>query len=324
MDFRTIRYFIEVADNHSLRIASDRLHIASSAISRKISMLEQALGVRLFDRTSAGMSLTTAGTVYRDYARRVMAETDRINVEMFAIKGVIRGHLRIAMLDGITADLGIRAWSRFHALHPDVTLEIQASGADRVIEAVVSRTVDVGVAANSQKVAGITTLGRLKAPVYAVMSPAIYQSFMGQAKIADITQRYSLALPDRTFVLRRQIDACAELARIRLSPELVTNSVEALREYARSGGGVTLLPQLAVSGDLRDGRLVGIPLAEPILRNSTIDIVVSKGDALSPSLKAYVNCIKDAAEDIASALRTTARPLRRSKPRRLKSAEASS
>ena len=65
-----LRYFLEVAQVGSLTEASVRLHVATSAISRQISGLEQTLGTPLFERQPRGMVLTAAGEILAVHARR--------------------------------------------------------------------------------------------------------------------------------------------------------------------------------------------------------------------------------------------------------------
>ena len=58
MDFTALRYFSETANSRSIRIASERLHVSPSAISRQIAKLEFELKAPIFDRQAKGMVLT--------------------------------------------------------------------------------------------------------------------------------------------------------------------------------------------------------------------------------------------------------------------------
>jgi len=64
--------FIAVATEGSVRKASEKLNIAASAVSRRITGIEEDLGVPLFERHARGVRLTEAGKILLDHARQVM------------------------------------------------------------------------------------------------------------------------------------------------------------------------------------------------------------------------------------------------------------
>src|SRR2546421_445580 len=69
-----LRYFFEVARYGSFRLAAEKIHIAASAISRQIQLLEQELGTKLFARKRAGLQLTAAGEALLYRVKKAMGE----------------------------------------------------------------------------------------------------------------------------------------------------------------------------------------------------------------------------------------------------------
>ena len=68
MNLRQLQYFIEIAELRSFTRAAEVLHIAQSALSRQIRLLEDELGANLFNRLDRGVTLTEAGDLLRDRA----------------------------------------------------------------------------------------------------------------------------------------------------------------------------------------------------------------------------------------------------------------
>ncbi|HZW46452.1 MAG TPA: LysR family transcriptional regulator, partial [Microvirga sp.] len=78
MDIAQLRTLIHVAELGSLSKAAGRLHIAQPALSRQIRLLEEELGIRLFDRHGRGMVLTERGRDVLRHAIRVLAELEEL------------------------------------------------------------------------------------------------------------------------------------------------------------------------------------------------------------------------------------------------------
>src|SRR6476661_7204182 len=75
-ELRHLRCFVVAAEELNFTRAAARLHVAQQSLSSTIRLLEQSLGVRLFDRTTRVVKLTTAGESLLPAARRIIAEAD--------------------------------------------------------------------------------------------------------------------------------------------------------------------------------------------------------------------------------------------------------
>ncbi|MDX6647141.1 MAG: hypothetical protein QOK40_2868 [Miltoncostaeaceae bacterium] len=102
IELRHLRYFLAVAEELHFSRAAERLHIAQPPLSQAIRRLELELGVRLLERTSRVVSITEAGRVFAEEARRVLAEFDRAVTEARRAGGA--GRLRIGCLPHLPFD----------------------------------------------------------------------------------------------------------------------------------------------------------------------------------------------------------------------------
>lgn len=125
MELRQLEHFLAVADHGGFTKAARQLHYGQSALSVSIQALERELGVLLFDRTTHRVGLTDAGALLVPPARRALASAEDCRDIAAAVRGALRGTLRIGMMQSfgvfdIPAVLG-----RFHQAHPGVDLQIR-------------------------------------------------------------------------------------------------------------------------------------------------------------------------------------------------------
>ncbi len=116
-------FFLAAVEEQSFHKAAERLHIAQSALSRRISDLEHDLGVSLFERQARGVKPTAAGRALAQDVRRILADVDQTarRVRRVAEGGV--GLLRISFTEGmVRRPLLPAAIRRFRARYPDVDL----------------------------------------------------------------------------------------------------------------------------------------------------------------------------------------------------------
>jgi DNA-binding transcriptional LysR family regulator len=167
-DLDDIRAFTEVAESGSLTRAGTRLGMSKSMVSRRLARLEAELGTPLLARTTRGMSLTEAGTDFRPFAQRMVADLESAR-DAISRQGEATGRLRLTAplsfgsshLAPVLAELAVR--------HP--RLEINTSYSDRIVD-LVGEGFDAAVRLGN--LADSSLIARRIAPMHAVLvaSPA--------------------------------------------------------------------------------------------------------------------------------------------------------
>ena len=293
MTSAALRYFLEIVRSGSLREASERLNVAASALSRQVRKLEHEAGMALFERGPRGMVLTGAGEAYARYARAVALEHDRVRAELAEIRGLRRGTVRVASVEGLVADVLPLAIAGFLATHRGMRVKLTTLGTDDVIAAVRDGEADVGVSFHARADAAVRCVRRVRDPLVAVVHPAAPLAARRRLTLSEALQG-PLALPEPGFGIRRLVDDEARRLGVVVQPLLETNSIEALRSFARSGAGLSLLPRRSCGGDVTAGRVVPLPMAEPALRGASTDLSVLAGRRLPGAIDAFVHRVEAA------------------------------
>lgn len=289
--FNPLKYFVEVARSGSIRGASDRLHVAASAISRHIQIFEEDAGAPLFERHARGMGLTAAGEIYLRYAQSVLSEGDNTQLEIDALKGIKRGHIRVCSIEGIITGPLFDTLRSFRRRFPEITYSVKAMGTHTVMQTVRDGEADIGIAFQASPLAGSHIARRIPDPLHLICAHG-HPLVNARHVTLDEIVRHPLALPDRTFGIRQVMDTACHVHQLRLVIALETNSIEALRAFAREGAGATILPSLAAKSDIEAGTVVAIPVSDPMLSASSVDICVREGRVLPAVVVEFLNTME--------------------------------
>lgn len=122
MELRQLEHFVAIAEERSFTRAAGRVHLVQSALSTSIRALERDLGVRVFERSTHHVALTDAGEALLPEARRALAAAEQARDAVLAVRGAIRGTLRIGIMQSLTLVDVASLLARFHDLHPGVDI----------------------------------------------------------------------------------------------------------------------------------------------------------------------------------------------------------
>ncbi len=146
MELRHLRYFVAVGEELNFRKAADRLHISRPALSKQIKDLEEEITVRLLDRDTVSVSLTKAGEIFLDDARKILLHADNAVARANEAQSGHRGKLRIASVGIIATDFLPRTLKIFHQEFPSVEVAFVEMLPAEQLAALADGRIDIGFA----------------------------------------------------------------------------------------------------------------------------------------------------------------------------------
>ncbi len=288
MELRQLEHFVAVAEDESFTRAARRLGYVQSALSVSIQSLERELSVRLFDRTTHRVLLTDAGRALLPSARATIASAEGFRDEAAAVNGVMRGHLRIGLMQSFTALNVPRLLGRFHREHPTVELTVRPAigGAAAMLSAVATGELDLAFVAVAESPSDLRVL-----PL--VTEPLLLTTRESDARRSGRTVKLE-QLSDATFVdfpvgwgIRTVVDRAFARLGIERPVGIEIADVPTFIQLIREGLGVALLPDSLLVGDPR-----GLD-TQPITPALSWDlaVVARAPDATSPAAAAFLELV---------------------------------
>jgi DNA-binding transcriptional LysR family regulator len=143
MELRHLRYAVAVADTLNFTRAAERLHIAQPPLTQQIRALENEIGLTLFDRTNRKVSLTAAGAVFVEHARRILRDVEGMTAASQRVHRGEEGRLVIGFLSSIAFDYFPRVMRTFRTRYPAAQVELLEMKHLPLLNALRSGTVDL-------------------------------------------------------------------------------------------------------------------------------------------------------------------------------------
>lgn len=276
-----IIYLYESIQRGSMRAAADALNIAPSAVSRQVALLEQELAIPLIERHTRGVKPTEAGRFLLEYFREQRSHQGDFLSRLQELRGLRRGTIHIALGEGFVSDLMAGPLTKFGSNYSDISVVLDVGGTNEVMRRVIEDEADIGLIMNPPPETKIVSRKISKQPIYAIVGPDFpLLNKKGPFRIHEFLP-YPLALNHPTFGLRQIIQLVEQTEKIKLTPNLTTNSFHILREFVKLQLGVTFLPAFVVRSELEAGELFAIPIRHPILENAEAHLITRAGRKLS-------------------------------------------
>lgn len=134
MNLNQLRIFFESAKLQNFSKAAERLYITQPAVSAQIKQLEDSLDVKLFNTVGRRVHLTEAGKVLLDSAQKIFELEREAEAAMQDIRELKRGTLHIAVTKDYAPHVIPRYVSRFHSLHPKISIHLSEGSSAEIIE----------------------------------------------------------------------------------------------------------------------------------------------------------------------------------------------
>ena len=254
--FEELQSFVAVVEAGSFTAAADRLDTAKSAVSRRVSALEERLGVQLLRRTTRRLNLTDTGRSFYERSARILADLDEAEAAVLQEHGELRGTLRIALplsfgvghMGGVIAE--------FKRRHPRVEFDLDLN--DRRID-LIEEGMDLALRIGRLRDSSLIARRLFEARTVVCASPAYLEEHGTPTTPKDLQSHAclvygNLAEPGRWVYT----DDAGNRQHVDVRVEMSASSGDFLNTVAAEGQGIVIQPTFIASSRICNGDLVPI------------------------------------------------------------------
>ena len=247
MELRHLTYFVAVAQKLNFSRAADELHVAQPAISQQIRVLENELGVQLFDRAGKRVSLTRAGEVLLPHAHHILAEVETARNEVRDLSQLNRGTASLGAPPTVSSHLLPGRLTRFRRRYPGLEVTLREAGTESLIQMVEDSQLDLAIVV-SDDLPPVVEAAPMMEEKY-VLAVGLLHSLSKQSavRLADLSGEAFILFPEGYKLREVTLTACK---RAGFEPKVALDggAMQSALEFVAAGLGVALVPQLALEG----------------------------------------------------------------------------
>lgn len=288
VDLRHFRAFLTVARLGSFTRAAAQLHVSQPALTVQIRQLEEALGLRLFDRNNRRVLLTASGQQLVGPAERLLAEFDGLVRDAGDLSARRRGVVTIAVLPSVAADLLPDVLRELSTRHAGLDVRLHDVVAGRVVEMVKNLEVDFGIGSLDRPDPDLRWKPIVRDRLCAFV-PAGRRVPRGGLSL-EALGRQPLILTSRDSSVRQLVERTLARRRVAARVAYSVTYMSSALALVRAGLGVAILPESAGrAADTTGARAV--PIREPLLTRD-IGVISHAERSLSPAAAAVVDLLE--------------------------------
>lgn len=260
-DFR-LKVFATVAKTQSFTKAANELYISQPAITKHIKLLEDSLGVRLFDRKGNAISTTPAGEILLGYANDIATIYQAIQFELGTLKDQPAGEFRLGASTTIAQYLLSPVLASFHEKFPNIKLSILNGNTEIIENAVLTKSISLGIGEGKRHHSGLKYVDFTSDELVLVTHTESRYAKLTQIELTDL-RNIPLVLRERGSGTLEVIESALKEQNIKLSSlPVVMNlgSTESIKSFLENSNSVSFISVRAVGREISRGDLKIVPV----------------------------------------------------------------
>jgi DNA-binding transcriptional LysR family regulator len=260
-DLRDLELFVAVADAGSIARAAERSHTVASAVSKRISDLEEVFGCALIVRAAKGVELSAAGHALLIRARVLLHQAAQLDDEMRRHASGSSGYVRVFANISSIVEFLPGALASFSAAHPDIHVRLEEHVSSAIAAAVADGSADFGIVSELPLVEGLSTVPFRNDELVVVLQPGHPLARRQSLHFAEIADQPFVGLHAGSALHHVLTRAAMETGRT-LNWRINVTSFDAACAMVAAGLGVGVVPRAATTPYIRSLSLASIALSD--------------------------------------------------------------
>ncbi len=284
LTFRQIQVFAAVARHQSFTRAGHELHLSQPAVSMQIKLMEEQVGLPLFEQLGRKIYLTEAGHELARYSTAIAQQLDEAAQVINDLKGLAGGHLHIAVAT-TGAYIAPYLLAAFARLHPHLKVSMDVTNREALLHQLADNEVDLAVMGRPTEELALDATAFLDNPLVVIAPPGHPLARHPQISLQDLAE-YPFIVREAGSGTRSAAERFFSKAGVSLQTSMEMSSHEAIKHAVRAGMGLGIASLHTIREEVTAGHLIILAVQGlPIQRHWYL--VHRQGKRLSAAAQAF-------------------------------------
>ena len=258
-NFHQLRVFHLVATLKSFSRAAEEMEISQPAVSIQVRELEKRMGTTLIHRLRRGLQLTDTGQAVFSYTQRIFSLAEEMEIAVQDIQGLRSGRLTIGSSTTPGEFILPHAIGQFRKRYPAVEVSLSISNTRSVIEMILTRELDLGMAGAPVSIEGLASFPYVSDDIVIIAAPTHPLAQRSGVGLQDL-EGLDFILREPGSATRQTAESCLEKYGISVKPVMELGSNQAVKGAVASGLGLGMLSRFGVVPDTLAGLITVLPV----------------------------------------------------------------
>ena len=284
-----LRYIDVVARERSIRKASEKLNITSTALNRRILALEDEVGTPLFERLPSGVRLNTAGELFIQHIRSQMTDLSRVLSQISDLSGVRRGHVTISGGPELLASFLPKQIAQYRQEFEAVQFDVVRHTPAESLAALINFESDMAFVFDSVLPSDVHIVASVSQPLYALVQDNHPLAANSMLKLQDCLA-WPVVSPQTDSGLKTMLEVGRLRTAANLQTVIHTDETEFVLDYVRREQAVGFAIPLSFEGSTQSlSGLKAIAIDERDVPPGIVHLVQRKGRVLSVAAAKFMD-----------------------------------
>ncbi len=295
LDVRTIRLFVAVYEAGSITKAAEREHIAQPALTVRLQQLEDALNVKLFERTPQGVTPMPAGRHFYGLCLDLLKRFDAVGAQMIQFNGAVAGAITAGIMPSICHGPLAPMLARYCNDYPNVEVRIVEGLSGTLAGWVLNGEVDFAICNRPASPSGLESRLLLSYRLVLVSARGAAFKPFAPCKLGQIGA-LKLVLPSRHHTLRHALDQHIDRGELLPVKTLEIDGQSATLQFVAHSDWSTILPAIALINEFDSHRFTINPIDAPNFTTEIYELRSSR-QTLSLAAEHFIHMLETSMRD---------------------------
>lgn len=292
MDLDQLQLFKDIAQTRSISRGAAMNGLTQSAASQAVQEMERRLGVQLLDRSRRPLVVLPAGQLLYDFARDVLRRRQDLLAQLEELKNERSAAVRIAAIYSVGLNQMSRLEEEFRRRMPGVRIEVSYLRPEKVYQAVAEDRVDLGLVSYPASTREVAAIPWKEEPMVVACNPHHRLAGRKRLSVTELAGESFIGF-DEDLPISREIERFLREHGVRVHVPLRFDNIQSMKEALRLEPAVSILPLPMLEDDVAEGRLVAVPLEEPLTR--PLGVLQRRRKVLTAAARTFLDVLKHAA-----------------------------